>query len=180
MRKLRKSSEWDGVAVFFKKYRKLAWKTVRILTDGPKRKRKEFRIRHAEVFLKGVGKIRAVCSEFKKKRDGRRKYIACGDLKASPRQILIAYRIRWKIEIFHKHIKMHLGFGDIAAKHFSSVESHVSLVYCAYLLLNAGLPGVGTDGSIPEKQRKVAKILENKKTAGVIHELTKIGGIREI
>jgi hypothetical protein len=171
-----KSSGWDGVGVFFKKYRKLAWTTVRILTDGPKKKRKEFRVRHAEVFLKGVGKIRAVCSEFKRKSDGRRKYIACSDLKATPRQILIAYGVRWKIEIFHKHIKMHLGFGDIAAKHFSSVESHVSLVYCAYILLNAGLPGIGTDGSVLEKQRKVAKILENKKTACVIHGLTKIGG----
>lgn len=172
-----KASGWDGAGVFFKKYRKPAWKTVRIFTDGPKRRRKEFRIRHAEVFLKGAGKIRAVCSEFRKKRDGRRKYIACSGLKASPRRTVIAYRLRWKIEIFQKHIKMHLGFGDIAAKHFSSVESHVSLVYCAYLLLNAGLPGIGTDGTILEKQRRVAKILENKKTAGVIHELTKIGGV---
>ncbi|QTA87725.1 Uncharacterized protein dnm_037610 [Desulfonema magnum] len=72
---------------------------------------------------------------------------------------------------------MHLGFGDIATKHFSSVESHVSLVYCAWLLLNAGLPGIGTDGTILEKQRRVAKILKNKKTACVIHELTKIGGV---
>ncbi|QTA88100.1 transposase [Desulfonema magnum] len=171
-----KSSGWDGVGLFFKKYRKLAWQTVRILTDGPKRKRKEFRVRHAEVFLKGVGKIRAVCSEFKRKRDGRRKYLACGDLKATLCQILTAYRLRWKIEIFHKHVKMHLGFGDISAKHFSSVESHVSLIYCAYILLNAGLPGIGTDGTIPEKQRRVVKIPENKKTANIIHELTKIGG----
>lgn len=71
-----KSREWDGVARFFKKYRKLAWETVCILTDGPKKKRKEFRVRHTEVFLKNVGKIRAVCSEFRKKRDGRRRHIA--------------------------------------------------------------------------------------------------------
>jgi len=171
-----KSPDWDGVAVFFKKYRKLAWKTVRIYTDGPKRRRKEFRVRHAEVFLKGVGKIRAVCSEFRKRRDGRRRHIACSDLGAEPRQILIAFGIRWKIEIFHKHVKMHLGFGHVAAKHFSSVESHVYLVYCAYILLNAGLPGVGKDGSLLGKQRKVGTILENRKKACVIHNLTKIGG----
>jgi len=64
-----KSREWDGVAKFFNKYRKLAWETVCIITDGPKKKRKEFRIRHTEVFLKNVGKIRAVCSELRKKRD---------------------------------------------------------------------------------------------------------------
>jgi len=74
---------------------------------------------------------------------------------------------------------MHLGFGDIAAKHFSSVESHVSLVYCAWLLLNSSLPGVGTDGTIPERQRRVAKIPENKKTACVIHDLTKTGGVEK-
>jgi hypothetical protein len=172
-----KSSGWDRIGVFFKKYRKLAWQTVRIFTDGPKRKRKDFRIRHTEIFLKGVGKITAVCSEIKKKKSGGcRKYIACSDLKATPRQILIAYRLRWKIEIFHKHVKMHLGFGDIAPKHFSSAESHVYLVYSAYILLQSDLPGIGKSCAIPEKQRKIANILENKKTASIIHELTKMGG----
>jgi len=172
-----KSRGWDRTDCFFRKYRKLAWETVRILADGPKRKRKDFRVRHTEVFLKGVGKITAVCSEIKKKkRGGCRKYIACSDLKASPRQILIAYRFRWKIEIFHKNVKMHLGFGDIAAKSFSSVESHVYLVYCAYILLQSDLPGVGKDGTILVKQHKVAGVLANRKNACVIHDLTKIGG----
>jgi hypothetical protein len=172
-----KSSGWDGIAVFFRKNRRIGWKTVRIITEGPKRKRKEFRVRHADVFLKGVGKVRAVCSEFKRKRDGRRKYLACSDLKATPRQILIAYRLRWKIEIFHKNIKMFLGFGDVSAEHFSSVESHVYLVYCAYLLLQSDIMGdTGTERTVPEKQHKVGLILEKKKIAAIVHELTKIGG----
>ena len=134
-------------------------------------------MRHSEVFLKGVGKIITVCSEFRKKRDGRRRYFACSDLKALPRQIIIAYRLRWKIEIFHKHIKMHLGFEDISAGHFSSVVSHVHLVYTAYILLHSGLPGMGNDDdTIIRKQEKVGQILENRKTANIIHELTKIGG----
>lgn len=172
-----KHSGWEGVGIFFRKNRKLPWSAVRIFTEGPKRKRKEFRIRHTEVFLKGTGKIRAVCSEFKKKRDGRRIYIACSCLKSLPRQILIAYRYRWKIEIFHKHIKMHLGFEDTAAKHFSSVVSHVHLVYTAYILLHSGLPGIGEgNGTVIEKQGKVRRILKNRETANIIHELTKIGG----
>ena len=173
----KKSSPWDGISVFFRNNRKIRWETVRIPTDGPKKKRKDFRIRHTEVFLKGVGKIRAVCSEFKKKSDGRRRHFACSDLKALPRQILIAYRLRWKIEIFHKHIKMHLGFQDVSAKHFSSVVSHVHLVYTAYILLHSGLPGIGEDnGTIIEKQGRVRQIMINRKTANIIHELTKIGG----
>ncbi|MEZ4527773.1 MAG: transposase [Desulfobacterales bacterium] len=172
-----KSSDWDGVAVFFKKFRNLSWSTVRIFTDGPKKRRTEFRIRHAEVFLKETGKIRAVCSEFRKKRGGCRRFFACSDLKMQPRQILIAYRLRWKIEIFHKHIKMHSGFQHAAAKHFSSVSSHVHLVCMAYILLHSGLPGTGDDSdSVTEKQAKVRQILKNRETACIIHELTKIGG----
>ena len=95
---------------------------------------------------------------------------------SNPREIIIAYGFRWKIEIFHKHVKTHLGFEDIAAKHFASVESHVCLLYCAYILMHSGLPGIGEGGTISEKQQKVADILQNKKTAGIIHELTKIGG----
>jgi len=171
-----KSSGWDGCADFFRKNRIIAWITVRISAGGPK-KRKDFRVRHTAVFLKGVGKVRAVCSELTKNSGGCRKYIACSDLKATPHQILTAYGFRWKIEIFHKHVKMHFGFGDIAAKHFTSVESHVHMVYCAYIMLLTGLPGIsGLPGTIPEKQRKVAQILENRETACVIHELTKIGG----
>ena len=71
---------------------------------------------------------------------------------------------------------MHLGFGHVATKHFSSVESHVHLVYCAYLLLNADLRGVGKVGTIIERQRKVGAVLENREKAFIIHELTKIGG----
>lgn len=176
-----KSSEWDRVADFFRKNRRIKWETVRIFTEVPKRKRKDFRIRHADVFLKGVGKVRAVCSEYKKQRGGSRKYIACSDLKASPRQILIAYRIRWKIEIFHKNIKMFLGFGHVAAKHFSSVESHVYLVYCAYLLLQAGITGdSGAEMTVPEKQHKVGLILKKKNIAETVHELTKIGGAERV
>ncbi|MDM8524614.1 transposase [Desulfococcaceae bacterium HSG8] len=103
-----KSRGWDRTDSFFRNIKKVARKTVRVLTDDQKRKRKEFSVRHTEVFLKGVGKITAVCSELKKKkRGGCLRYIACSYLKASPRQILIAYRFRWKIEIFHKNVKMH-------------------------------------------------------------------------
>ena len=72
---------------------------------------------------------------------------------------------------------MHSGFEHAAAEHFSSAASHVHLVYTAYILLHSGLPGTGDDSdTIIEKQGKVRQILENRKTACVIHELTKIGG----
>ena len=84
-----------------------------------------------------------ICSEFKKRPKGRRKYLACNDLKGTPLQILIAYRLRWKIEIFHKEVKMFMGFQEVATKHFESVISHVHWVYCAYILLKSSF---GTKG----------------------------------
>ncbi|OQY59283.1 MAG: hypothetical protein B6245_07515 [Desulfobacteraceae bacterium 4572_88] len=71
---------------------------------------------------------------------------------------------------------MHLGLVHVAAKHFSSVESHVHLVYCAYILLNADLPGVGNVGTILERRRKVGAVSDNREKARIIHELTKICG----
>ncbi|MCP3942050.1 MAG: transposase [Desulfobacteraceae bacterium] len=175
--KTRKSEGWEQIGVFFRNQRKLPWETVRILTDGLKRKRTEFRIRHTEAWLNSVGKVRLVCSEFKKRRKGKRKYFACTDLKITPRQILIAYRLRWKIEIFHKHVKMHLGFEDVAAKNFRSVESHVYAVYCAYILMHDSPPGVSGDSkTILEKQQDIKNVIENKKIASVLQGLTQIGG----
>jgi hypothetical protein len=176
-----KSSGWEQIAAFFKNQRKLAWETVRILTGGPKRKQTEFRIRHTEAWLNEVGKVRLVCSEFRKSRKGKRKYLACTDLKIKPRQILIAYRFRWKIEIFHKHIKMHFGFEDVAPKNFHSVESHVYMTYCAYIMLHDKPPGVSEDSkTILEKQRDIKNVIENKKIASVLQGLTQIGGAHKL
>jgi len=134
-------SKWNIVKDFFKNQRRLAWKTIRILTDNHK-KREDFRIRHIIAWLKGVSKVHLICSEKRQKGRQKRKFIVCSNLKATPEQILKGYKIRWKIEIFHKQVKMNLGFEDVAAKHFTSVESHVYLIYCAYILMNACPPGV--------------------------------------
>lgn len=76
---------------------------------------------------------------------------------------------------------MHSGFEHAAPKHFSSVSSHVHLVYMAYILLHSGIPGTGDDSdSVTEKQAKVRQILENRENACIIHELTKIGGAERL
>ncbi len=172
-----KSSGWSQVADLFKKHRWAKWQTVRVPTNSAKRKRMEFRIRQIAGYLRYVGKVQLICSEFKKRPDGRRKYLACNDLKAKARQIIIGYRIRWAIEIFHKQVKMFLGFEDVATKHFSSVISHVHWVYCAYILLNNSPPGIPDHcTSLAEKQRMVEKIISTKETCRVIQMLTQFNG----
>ena len=138
----------------------------------------EFRIRQITGYLKNFGKAQLICSQFKTKSNkGRRKHLACNDLKATSRQIVIGYRLRWAIEIFHKEIKMFLGFEEVSAKWFRSIVSHVHWVYCAYILLNSSPPGFPIDmKSMAEKQLMINKIIENKGLSAVNQILTQVKG----
>ena len=172
------SRGWCQVEQFFKNHRWVKWQTVRVLSSDPKKKRMEFRLRQITAYLRHVGYVQLICSEFKKRPEGRRKYLACNDLNAKPREILIAYRLRWKIEIFHKEVKMFLGFQEVAAQGFQSVLAHVHWVYCAYLLLQA-LPAADqkSRASPSEKQRRVRAIVEGKEKTRVIQLLTQFKGV---
>lgn len=173
-----KSKGWLQVAILFKRYRCLKWSTVRVPVNSTRKKRMEFRIRQITGYLRNVGKTQLICSEFKKCPQGRRKYLACNDFKAAPRQILIGYRLRWAIEIFHKHIKMFLGFEDVAAKQFVAVQSHVHWIYCAYILMNlCPIRGVAKNGSIIQKQEVINHFVGLKDKSRVRQLLTRFNGI---
>jgi hypothetical protein len=103
--------------------------------------------------------------------------LACSDLNAKARQIIIGYRLRWRIEIFHKEVKMFLGFQDVATKWFSSVMAHVHWVYCVYILLNSkGIEVPEKLKSLAQKQHWITKIMENKEKSRVLQLLTRING----
>ena len=181
-RTTKKAEDWKSVTVTFKNNRKTGWKTIRAPKNGGKKKWMEFRVRQITGYLKNFGKAQLICSQFKtKSNNGKRKHLACNDLKATPRQIVIGYRLRWAIEIFHKEIKMFLGFEDVSAKYFSSVMSHVHWVYCAYILLNSSPPGfpIGVK-SMAEKQLMVNKIIENKGLSAVNQLLTQAKGTQRL
>jgi len=173
-----KSRAWCHIATFFRNHRRLKWTTVRFMTNGAKRKRMEFRIRYTIGYLRYVGRVQLVCSELKKRPDGRRKYLACSDVNVTARQIVLGYRLRWAVEIFHKNVKQHLGFEDVATTSFDSVKSHVHWVYCAYILLHMSPPGVAPDTtSLGAKQRQLQQLLEDKEKRRVLQKLTQIGGV---
>src|SRR5918992_104349 len=55
------------------------------------------------------------------------------------RQIMMGYRLRWAVALFHKNIKQFLGFEDVSTSGFDSVKSHVYWVYWAYMLGSSSL-----------------------------------------
>jgi hypothetical protein len=174
-----KSKQWSPIAPFFRNHRWLKWQTIRITTNGTKRKRMEFRTRDTIGYLRYVGQVQLVCSEPRKRPDGRRKYFACNDMRVTARQIILGYRLRWAIELFHKTVKQHLGFEDVATSGFDSVMSHVHWVYCAYILFSMAPPGVSAGAkSLGDKQRQLQQLLENQEKRRVLQQLTQIGGVQ--
>jgi Transposase DDE domain len=174
-----KSKQWCHIAMFFRNHRWLKWTTIRITTNGTKRKRMEFRTRDTIGYLRYVGQVQLVCSEARKRPDGRRKYLACNDMRVTARQIILGYRLRWTIELFHKTVKQQLGFEDVATSGFDSVMSHVHWVYCAHILLSMSPPGVLASGkSLGGKQRQLQQLLANQEKRRILQQLTQIGGVQ--
>jgi Transposase DDE domain len=174
-----KSKQWSHIATFFRNHRWLKWQTIRIPTNGTKRKRMEFRTRDTIGYLRYVGQVQLVCSEPRRRPEGRRKYLACNDMRVTARQIILGYRLRWAIELFHKTVKQHLGFEDVATSGFDAVMSHVHGVYCAYILLSMSPPGVSAGAqSLGDKQRQLQQLLENQEKRRVLQQLTQIGGVQ--
>jgi AraC-like DNA-binding protein len=174
-----KSKQWAHIATFFRNHRWLKWQTIRIPTNGTKRKRMEFRTRDTMGYLRYVGQVQLVCSEPRRRPEGRRKYLACNDMRVTARQVILGYRLRWVIELFHKTVKQHLGFEDVATSSFDAVMSHVHWVYCAYILLCMSPPGVSADvKSLGAQQCQLRQFLANQEKRRVLQQLTQMGGVQ--
>ena len=174
-----KAQQWCHIDTFFRRHRRLKWDTMRLATRGNKRKRMDVRVRHTSGYLRSVGKVELVCSELRNRPDGRRKYLACNDLRATARQIVIGYRMRWAVELFHKCVKQHLGFEEVATHGFDAVIAHVHWVYCAYLLLHMSPPGLSPGArSIGDKQRALQQGLADTEKRHILQKLTQIGGVQ--
>ena len=174
-----KAQQWCHIDTFFRRHRRLKWDTMRLATRGNKRKRMDVRVRHTSGYLRSVGKVELVCSELRNRPDGRRKYLACHDLRATARQIVIGYRMRWAVELFHKCVKQHLGFEEVATHGFDAVIAHVHWVYCAYLLLHMSPPGLSPGArGIGDKQRALQQGLADTEKRHILQKLTQIGGVQ--
>jgi hypothetical protein len=173
------SRQWCHLDTFFRHHRRLQWDTIRLATSGNTRKRMDLRVRHTSGDLRSVGKVELVCSERRNRPDGRRKYLACNDLRATARQIVTGYRMRWAVELLHKCVKQHLGFEEVATHGFEAVLSHVHWVYCAYLLLHMAPPGLSPGAqSIGDKQRALQQGLADKEKRQILQKVTQIGGVQ--
>jgi hypothetical protein len=173
------SQQWCHIDTFFRRHRRRKWHTIRLTTHGNTRKRMDVRVRHPSGSLRYVGKGELVCSERRHRPDGRRTSLACNDLRTTARQIVMGYRLRWAVELFHTSVKQNLGFEEGATHGFDAVISHVHWVYRASILLHMSPPGLSPGvQSLGDKQRALQQGLADKEKRHILQKLTQIGGVQ--
>lgn len=123
---------WRQVWDLFNRSRKNSpWKTVRVKTSNGKQRR--YRIRELSANLKGIKSLaKLICSE---KPNGGKLYLASSNETISARNIVIAYRLRWMVEVFHHDVKSLLGLEHLGAHNFKSIEAYVNWIYFSYLFI---------------------------------------------
>jgi Transposase DDE domain len=131
------------------------------------------------VRLPGLGKVRLVVRCKSAELTGTYVVLVPNRVDGDAPRIMTRYVPRWPMELFHKTVKQHLGFEDVATHGFDSVMSHVHWVYCAYILLSMSPPGVSAGvKSLGDKQRQLQQLLANQETRRVLQKLTQIGGVQ--
>jgi hypothetical protein len=101
-------------------------------------------------------------------------------MRVTARQIMLGYRLRWAVELFHKAVKQHFGFEEVSTSGFDSVISHVHWVYCAYILLHMSPPGVSRlPQSVGDRQRQLRTYLEAKEKRRILQKLSQFGGVEK-
>lgn len=173
------SHQWGHIDMFFRRHRRLKGHPMRLTTHGNKRKRMDCRVRHPSGFLRSVGKVALVCAARRHRPDGRRTSLACNDLRATARQMVMGDRRRWAVELLHTSVKQHLGFEEVATHGFDAVISHVHWGYRAYILRHLSPPGLASGvQSMGDKQRALQQGLADKEKRHILQTLTQIGGVQ--
>ena len=166
-----KPKDWKRIDRYFGDGRR-PFISVRLESYRGKRKvLSRYQVKQRVGLLKGVRqRVKLLCS--KRLKDKRMKFLACSNIKVSPKLILLAYKKRWTIEIFHREVKSYLGLEDAGVKRFNSLHSHVHFVYVTYNMLKERYPGDG----IRVAQMKTQWDFEQDKGKGLLKQLSLING----
>lgn len=167
-----KDKSWRSVSDMFWSTRKQSpWKTVRYKRDG-KRQRKGIRARKLTGHLKGIKcrEIALVCSE-KSKGEGRR-FLGCSRADVCASMVLQLYKLRWRVEIFHRDVKGLFGLEDVAGKNFDAVEAHVHWVYSVYILMSM----LELEGGLTAKRNSVSRVLQSNPSRNLGRKIQSLQG----
>jgi Transposase DDE domain len=106
---------------------------------GPKVKPRTYYVHKRRQAVHSVGEVQLVFSTRTKPTANQpvevQKILMTNDLRASARQVVEWYNLRWQIELFFKELKSTLGFHQYRFRKFEAVEGWDELVQVTYLYL---------------------------------------------
>lgn len=112
---------------------------VRHLAKGPRTyktvrlsKKRKLKVARRIVHLPKVGTVLLFITKGGAKET---RFLITNNLKMSESEMVMLYRQRFGIEIFHKDIKQHLAFGHVFMRSWQGVQTHWTLVMIAYNLI---------------------------------------------
>ena len=173
---LEESKKWVNVHKYISRGHKPE-KSLRIETyRGKKRGWRQYCVKQREGFLRGVRhRVQLVCS--RKSTESNFKYMACSNLNVSIKSIILAYRERWLVELFHRDLKSYLGLEDAGVRKFDSLHAHVHWVYCAFnLLKEMNVPRMGIKGAQIVLEQKIKR----REVNNIIQLLSRINGSHQV
>lgn len=92
------------------------------------------------------------------------------DVNDSAEEIISTYKIRWKIETFHRDIKQNLGFAKVFIRRGNGIVCHAIFVTIAYATLNLFMYRRGIQMTIGE----CCEYLRDKSSANLVKEIVEI------
>jgi hypothetical protein len=106
---------------------------------GPKAKPRTYYVHQRRQAVHSVGEVQLVFSTRTKPTKNQpidvQKILMTNDLRASAKQIVEWYGLRWQIELFFKELKSTLGFHQYRFRQFERVEGWDELIQVTYLYL---------------------------------------------
>jgi len=92
------------------------------------------------------------------------------DVNDSAEEIISTYKIRWKIETFHRDIKQNLGFAKVFIRRGNGIVCHAIFVAIAYATLNLFMYRRGIQMTIGE----CCEYLRDKSSTNLVKEIVAI------
>jgi len=106
----------------------------------------------------------------KKEKSWNKIHLISTDQKDTPKRIILTYKIRWRIETFHRDIKQNLGFAKAYFRKGTGIVRHSIFVIIAYIVLRLFMFRKGLDMTIGE----CCEYLQDKNLNCLVQEVVEI------
>jgi SRSO17 transposase len=157
------------------KWKSLSFVSDRIhsqLLEECKLNDKTYSVWSRTVTLNHLLSVRMIISEQKDETDELKGKVilVSTNIKDSPREIICAYKHRWKIETYHRDIKQNLGFATVFFTRREGIIRHAILASITYAVLSLFMFRMGKTMTIGE----CCAYLTNKSTKSLVKEIVEI------